>query len=43
MNTTVMEVVGLTAVVVGLAMVDPWLLLAAAGMVLVALAWRWSR
>ena len=41
--TSVMEVVGLTAVVVGLAMVDPWLLLAFAGVLLVAAGWWWSR
>ena len=41
--TSVMEVVGLSAVGVGLWLVDPWWLLAVAGGLLIAAGWRLGR
>jgi hypothetical protein len=41
--TSAMEVVGLSAVGVGLWLVDPWLLLAAGGAVLTAAGWWLGR
>lgn len=41
--TSVMEVVGLAAVTVGLVMVDPWLLLVAAGGMSVLAGWWLGR